>query len=72
MEKTLAVKGACENCGFAYKGTVGTPDGAIPDIQCPSCGQVTNNNDEAYAVDALDKAEGVNIAYTQSTLKAVE
>ena len=72
MEKILTLKGACENCGFAYMGTVRTPDGVIPDIECPNCHQVTNNNNEAYAVDALDTAEDAKIDYKASKLKVAK
>lgn len=72
MGKTLRAKGTCENCGFAYMGTVRTPDGVIPEIKCPNCHQVTNNNDEAYAVDALDKAEGARIDYKASKLEVAK
>jgi hypothetical protein len=69
MEKTMNLKGVCENCGFAYMGTVISTDGAIPEIKCPSCHKVTDNNDEAYAVDALNRAEGDTPDYKASELE---
>jgi len=68
---TDRIKGLCENCGFAYAGNVRCEDWAKNDIKCPNCQQVTSNNDEATAVDQINKAEGNKFDYKESVIETV-
>jgi hypothetical protein len=71
--KTADIKGSCEHCGFAYKGTIslGT-DGAFPDIKCPNCHEETQNFDEDSIIDENDKTEHYNLDYKESVFETVE
>jgi len=69
---TSRIKGLCENCGFAYIGTIRLKDGVFPDIKCPNCHKMTQNFDEARAVDELNKVEGNTLGYKESVFKTVE
>ena len=68
---TWKIKGSCEYCGFAYKGTISTKEIYFPQIKCPSCHEETQNFDEAYAVDALDKEEGTDFDYKESVFEII-
>lgn len=70
---TYEIKGQCEECGFAYKGTIGTDvDGSsFARIKCPSCGEETYNFDTADMVEIRDKEDGHNLSYKQSTFETV-
>lgn len=71
--KTYDIKGLCEYCGFAYKGTIGTEaDGvSFARIECPNCGKETENFDEAHEIDELDVTEGNTPSYVHSEFKAI-
>jgi hypothetical protein len=60
MNETDEIKGSCEHCGFAFKGTLEVP---FSPIKCPRCGEQTNNFDHATEVDARDKEEHYALAY---------
>ncbi len=68
----MEIKGLCENCGFAYMGSVSLKDGSFVDIKCPSCHKLTYNFDAAPAVDELNKAEGRTLDYKESVFEAVQ
>lgn len=62
------VKGICENCGFGYMGNIVSKDSSFPNIKCPKCNKVTENFDESYIVDKLNKEENNLIEYIESRL----
>ena len=66
MKEKEEIKGSCENCGFAYKGTVTLNNGSFPNILCPQCKKETCNFDDASSVDHLEKTEGYKLDYTES------
>jgi hypothetical protein len=70
--RTWKIKGSCENCGFAYKGTISAEGASFPDIKCPNCHKVTQNFDEAVEVDRFDKEEGSALDYKESVFKVGE
>lgn len=55
------IKGSCEHCGFAFKGEVKE----MGELVCPNCKKVTQNFDEAYVIDGLEKAEGYKLDYQE-------
>ncbi len=69
--KTWNIKGVCENCGFAYMGTISSKDTSFPVIKCPGCHKETVNFDEAYIVDRLNKNEHSAIDYNKSVIEIV-
>ena len=70
--KTWKIKGLCEYCGFAYKGTISnSKEVYFPIIKCPNCHTESQNFDEAYAVDALNKVEGTVLDYKESVFEIV-
>ena len=72
MPETMSIKGSCESCGFAYKGTISVgKDGEFPSIKCPNCREETHNFDEAGIVDANDKVENYNLDYKESVFESV-
>lgn len=62
----VEIKGQCENCGEGFKGKVsqGYIDKNEGSVR-HTCGQLTQNWDEAYVVDALNKEEGTQIEYKE-------
>lgn len=72
MENTYTIKGSCENCGFAYKGTIPSIEGSFAEIKCPKCGKHTQNFDEASAIDDLEKAEGYKLDYQESQFEVIK
>jgi hypothetical protein len=69
--RVFHINGACEECGFAYKGEVPNTDGTHPSIRCPNCGLQTKNLEDDYIVDAQEAEEGVRIEYADSKLEVV-
>ena len=68
---TWKIKGMCEYCGFAFKGTISSDETYFPAIKCPNCHKETQNFDEDYAIDALNKVEGTHLDYKESELEIV-
>ena len=65
------IKGMCEWCGFAYQGKPKGNDGVFDQVVCPSCGLNSQNFDQSYAVDELNKADGNDIDYQESELDII-
>lgn len=65
------IKGICEYCGFAYKGTVTFKYDLFPDIKCPNCQELTFNLGESDEVDKLNESEGYVPDYTESKFEVV-
>lgn len=71
---TEQIKGSCENCGFAFEGTIEMVEeknlhGSIklfgfPGIKCPKCHEETNNWDQAQDVEERDRHEDRVMKYT--------
>lgn len=51
------IKGQCEHCGFCFKGTVLLNNGVFPELECPKCGEITENFDSASEVYKANKRE---------------
>lgn len=69
---TWNIKGFCENCGFAYKGTISSwKDGSFPNIACPKCHKRTDNFNESHIVDNLNKQEASIPDYKESVLEII-
>ena len=64
--------GLCENCGFAYKGTISSEETSFPNIKCPNCHKETSNFDEEYAVNKLNEEEGSIPDYKESNFELVK
>ena len=60
---TWYIKGLCEECGFAYKGTISSKDTSFPEIRCQNCHHETINFDESYVIDKNNKDEGTMRRY---------
>ena len=69
---TWKIKGSCENCGFAYKGTISSKETFFPEIKCPNCHKATQNFDEEYAINHLEKVEGYALNYKESKFEIVK
>lgn len=69
MSKTHeTIKGSCENCGFAFTGTIKVTHGVYPSsVPCPGCHLKTMNWDAARYVDALDREESHALDYQEVT-----
>lgn len=67
MNISFEIKGSCENCGFAYMGTIPADNGSFPVVFCPHCKEETQNFDEAHAMDGSDNEEGTEFEYVLST-----
>lgn len=65
---TWNIKGLCENCGLAYKGSISSESEVFPTVSCSQCKKQTENFDEESVVDELNKYEGSTPDYKTSTL----
>src|SRR5579872_2306908 len=70
---SISIKGACEHCGFAYKGDFPKQNGRVMFflIKCPKCGLRTDNFDETYLIDRLEKIEGFHFDYAESVFEII-
>lgn len=68
---TWTIKGQCEYCGFAFKGTISSKETFFPAIKCPTCHEETQNFDENHAINAINKYEGTILDYKESQLEVV-
>ncbi len=69
---TWNIKGLCESCGFAYKGTISSNDSAFPRLKCPNCHKETSNFNEAHDVDHLNKVENSTPDYKESVFEVIK
>jgi len=69
---TWKIKGVCQSCGFAFMGIISSNETYFPIVKCPNCHAETQNFDEEYAINALNKVEGTVLDYKESVLETVE
>ena len=68
---TNEIKGTCEWCGFAYKGSPNGDKDGFSYVTCPDCGLQSQNFDQSYVIDELDKAEGHDFDYQDSEIEII-
>jgi len=66
-----SIKGTCENCGFAYKGSIGSDKTVFPVIHCPACHEATYNFDEETTVDRNDIVEAHMVDHKETVFDVV-